>query len=37
VLAIGILLLGALTAFLMHPERQFTEDAPSGAQPAAAE
>ena len=37
VLAIGILLLGALTAFLMHPERQFTEDAPTGAQPAAAE
>jgi MFS family permease len=26
VLAIGILLLGALSSFLMHPERQFTEE-----------
>jgi MFS family permease len=27
VIAIGVLMLGAASAFLMHPERQFTEDA----------
>jgi hypothetical protein len=27
VIAIGVLMLGALTSFLMHPERQFTEEA----------
>jgi MFS family permease len=39
VLAIGILLLGAVSSFLMHPERQFTEEGmPSAkARPAAAE
>ena len=39
VLAIGILLLGALSSFLMHPEKQFTEEGmPSAApRPAAAE
>ena len=24
--AIGVLMLGALTTFLMHPERQFTDE-----------
>jgi MFS family permease len=27
VIAIGVLMLGAVTSFLMHPERQFTEEA----------
>ena len=27
VIAIGVLLLGALSAFLMHPERPFSDDA----------
>jgi MFS family permease len=37
--AIGILMLGALSAFLMHPERQFTEEAAPAhrPRPAAAE
>jgi MFS family permease len=38
VLAIGILMLGALSSFLMHPERPFTEDdRPIRVKPAAAE
>ena len=39
VLAIGILLLGALSSFLMHPEKQFTEEGMPAAKahPAAAE
>jgi MFS family permease len=38
VFAIGILVLGAVSSFLMHPERQFSDDAmPSRATPAAAE
>jgi hypothetical protein len=32
-LAIGVLMLGALSSFLMHPEKQFTEELPSGAAP----
>ena len=38
-LAIGVLMLGAITSFLMHPEKQFTEELPSGtaAKPAPAE
>jgi MFS family permease len=37
VIAIGILMLGAFTSFLMHPERQFTEEIPpANAKPAAA-
>lgn len=28
VIAIGVLMLGAASAFLMHPERQFTDDVP---------
>jgi hypothetical protein len=39
VIAIGVLMLGAVSAFLMHPERQFTDDlptAPIGAASAAA-
>jgi nitrate/nitrite transporter NarK len=35
-LAIGVLMLGALSSFLMHPEKQFTEELPSGAAPKAA-
>jgi MFS family permease len=37
IFAIGILVLGAVSAFLMHPERQFTEEAPAVARPAPAE
>jgi len=39
VLAIGILFLGAHSSFLMHPEKQFTEEAmpEPKAHPAAAE
>jgi MFS family permease len=33
VIAIGVLLLGALSAFLMHPERQFTEEGVHAARP----
>jgi len=29
VIAIGVLMVGAATAFLMHPEQQFTDDAPA--------
>jgi len=29
VIAIGVLMVGAVSAFLMHPERQFTDDAPA--------
>src|SRR4029077_5369084 len=39
VIAIGVLMLGAMSAFLMHPEQQFTDDipaAPIGAAPATA-
>lgn len=38
-LAIGVLMVGALSSFLMHPEKQFTEELPSGtaARPAPAE
>ena len=32
-LAIGVLMVGALSSFLMHPEKQFTEELPSGAAP----
>ena len=35
VIAIGVLMLGAGTAFLMHPERQFTEEAISTPRPSA--
>jgi MFS family permease len=31
VIAIGILMLGACTSFLMHPERQFTEEVPKAS------
>jgi hypothetical protein len=31
--AIGLLMLGALTTFLMHPERQFTEEATPATKP----
>ena len=31
VIAIGVLMLGAVSAFLMHPERQFTDDIPPAA------
>jgi MFS family permease len=37
VLAIGVLMLGALGSFLMHPERQFSETALPDAAPAPAE
>jgi MFS family permease len=37
IVAIGILILGAVSAFLMHPERQFTDAIPSGARAAPAE
>jgi MFS family permease len=39
ILAIGVLMLGAVSSFLMHPEKQFTEELPSGpvAKPAPAE
>jgi MFS family permease len=38
VIAIGILFVGALSSFLMHPERQFSEEpVPTRARPAAAE
>jgi MFS family permease len=33
VIAIGVLLLGALSSFLMHPERQFTEEGIPAARP----
>jgi len=36
VLAIGVLLLGALSSFLMHPERQFTEEGMPSPKPQAA-
>jgi MFS family permease len=36
IIAIGVLMVGALSSFLMHPERQFTEELPSGASPKAA-
>jgi nitrate/nitrite transporter NarK len=29
VIAIGVLMVGAATSFLMHPEQQFTDDAPA--------
>jgi hypothetical protein len=29
VIAIGVLMVGAASAFLMHPEEQFTDDAPA--------
>ena len=32
-LAIGVLMVGALSSFLMHPEKQFTEELPSSAAP----
>jgi MFS family permease len=32
-IAIGVLMLGAASAFLMHPERQFTEETPPSAKP----
>jgi hypothetical protein len=31
VIAIGVLMVGAVSAFLMHPERQFTDDIPPAA------
>ena len=31
--AIGVLMLGALTTFLMHPERQFTDEALAAPKP----
>ena len=34
--AIGVLLLGALSSFLMHPERQFTEEGMPSPKPQAA-
>jgi MFS family permease len=37
VLTIGVLMVGALGAFLMHPERQFSEDALPAGTPAPAE
>jgi len=36
VIAIGVLMLGAASAFLMHPERQFTEEALPAAKPSPA-
>jgi MFS family permease len=33
VIAIGVLMVGAASAFLMHPERQFTEDLPPAPRP----
>jgi MFS family permease len=36
IIAIGVLMVGALSSFLMHPEKQFTEELPSGASPKAA-
>lgn len=37
VIAIGVLMVGAMSAFLMHPERQFTDaDAPRAPKPRAA-
>ncbi len=37
ILAIGVLMIGALSSFLMHPERQFSEEAIPSAAPAPAE
>lgn len=37
ILAIGVLMVGALSSFLMHPERQFSENALPGGAPAPAE
>ena len=34
--AIGVLMLGALTTFLMRPERQFTDEAPVAPKPSTA-
>jgi hypothetical protein len=31
--AIGVLMVGAMTTFLMHPERQFTEEASPAPKP----
>jgi hypothetical protein len=31
--AIGVLMVGAMTTFLMHPERQFTDEATPVAKP----
>jgi hypothetical protein len=31
--AIGVLMVGAMTTFLMHPERQFTDEAAPAAKP----
>ena len=36
VIAIGVLMVGAGSAFLMHPERQFTDDTPAAAPPLSA-
>ncbi|MSP93927.1 MAG: MFS transporter [Alphaproteobacteria bacterium] len=33
VIAIGVLMVGAMSAFLMHPERQLTDDAPPASKP----
>jgi hypothetical protein len=37
VLTIGVLMAGAVGSFLMHPERQFSEDALPAGTPAPAE
>jgi len=34
--AIGVLMLGALTTFLMRPERQFTDEVPVSPKPSPA-
>ena len=34
--AIGVLMLGALTTFLMHPERQFTDETTPAPKPSPA-